>query len=432
MDREKALQQLGLDAQASDGEIQTAYKARGRSIKRRILAASHDTEKLKYTRHLARLRRCRDVALDRSVQAAPPPPPPPEPEPAPPPPPEPEPERLDRATTLQHLGVAPDAKPAQILAAYKRLSATMKEHIRSAPNRSLKNKYKADTEVLAGDSPVIELDAAGAQSAAQTASSIPPRAQPGAVGLHPGDTLASRYEIRQVIGAGSIGAVYRAYDRSRNHEIAIKALVPGLIHSEPIRERFLNEAQISVRLSHPNIVSVFDVATDGGLHFLTMELLQGRTLREELQRRGPLEVDEVRKIGATLSKALSYAHEFTIHRDVKPENIFVCEDGTLKLMDFGIARDIAVGTAEYMAPEQRVGARDLDHRADQYSLAVVLYELLAGHVPTGHAKSVREVCKGVSRGVSAVLDRALQADRDDRFPDMASFSKGLKKRLRFF
>src|SRR5262249_26760021 len=148
---------------------------------------------------------------------------------------------------------------------------------------------------------------------------------------------------------------------------------------------------------HPHIVRVHDLHQDAEHTFLTMELLRGRSLREEIQRRSQaaqrFTVEEVRRIAGQLCDALQHAHAKTVHRDVKPENVWLGEDGSVKLMDFGIARrrrpsqftstGLALGTAYYMAPEQLKGNKDVDHRADQFAAGVTLYELLTGDVPQG-------------------------------------------------
>ena len=275
-------------------------------------------------------------------------------------------------------------------------------------------------------------------------------APPGArVGIETGQVLAGRYEVRARLGAGGMGAVYRAFDRNRQEEIAIKVLLPGLLKNESARQRFQQEATLSSKLSHPHIVNVFDVQHDGEYHFLTMECLEGETLRQRMERMRAAgevwSVDEASEIVAPLVDALSYAHgKGAVHRDVKPENVFLAGDAaspTVKILDFGIARlmsttqltmtGAALGTAYYMAPEQlgqpgQVAA--VDGRSDQYSLGTVLYELLSGKLPTGRAKPLCELRRDVSRGFSDAIDRALESDPGDRFPDMQEFRAALNSR----
>lgn len=258
--------------------------------------------------------------------------------------------------------------------------------------------------------------------------------------LQPGHVLANRFEIKAQIGAGGMGAVYRAYDRNRGEDIAVKVMLPGLISSDTAKQRFINEAKISIKLSNQNIVNVYDVQIDGAYIFITMELLEGHTLRQAMddkkKQRLKWSEAEVVDVVCHLCEALTYAHRYTVHRDIKPENVWINHDGTIKLMDFGIARlmtgsqmtqaSTVLGTAYYMAPEQLIGAKHVDHRADQYSVGVMVYELLAERIPTGRFKPLTEVRDDVSQGISDVVDKALEGHPEDRYLDMAEFSQALQ------
>jgi serine/threonine protein kinase len=267
-----------------------------------------------------------------------------------------------------------------------------------------------------------------------------------ATALRPGQVLCQRYELQARIGVGGMGEVFKALDRVRGEEIAIKVLLPHLLQHPTALQRFAAEAKISIELAHPNIVNVFDLQREAGYGFLTMELLHGRSLRDWMAHRAetrtPFSVDEVLQLAQAVGSALDYAHRKTVHRDVKPENIWVCEgqsDGAqYKLMDFGIARLMsnsqmnqtrtAMGTAYYMAPEQLLPGVDVDGRADQFSLAVVLYELLAGEKPLGRAKSLNERDRRVPKGLSMAIDKALSPRPHERYPTMAAFLDALKTR----
>lgn len=262
-------------------------------------------------------------------------------------------------------------------------------------------------------------------------------AAPGeALQMNPGTVLADRYEVKERVGAGGMGAVFRAYDRTRQKDIAIKLMHPALLSNDKARERFLDEARISSEMSHPGIVNVYDVTNYEGFSFLTMELLEGSSLREFLQAhpRG-LDVDEAVRIGTAVGEALAYAHQYTVHRDVKPENIFMTEDGQLKLMDFGIARvqsttqrtktGAAMGTAYYMAPEQLKAAAHVDGRADMYSLAVMMYEMVTGELPQGRFDDPHVVNKAVSKNLSAAIVKGMEVSPEARFRDMGEFVKAL-------
>jgi TPR repeat protein len=258
--------------------------------------------------------------------------------------------------------------------------------------------------------------------------------------LQPGHVLANRFEIKAQIGAGGMGAVYRAHDRNRGEDIAVKVMLPGLISSDVAKQRFLNEAKIAIKLGHQHIVNTYDVQIDGAYIFITMELLEGTNLRqlmtEKKQQHQQWEEKEVLDIIRPLCEALTYAHRFTIHRDIKPENVWINRDGSIKLMDFGIARlmtdsqmtqtSAVLGTAYYMAPEQLVGAKGVDHRADQYSVGVMVYELLTERIPTGRFKQINEIRDDISQGLSDAVDQALAGHPEDRYENMAAFAEGLQ------
>lgn len=247
--------------------------------------------------------------------------------------------------------------------------------------------------------------------------------------LQVGHVLAGRFRVDEQIGAGGMGAVYRAHDALRDEDIALKVMLPGLLASEQAKQRFMNEAKIALRLRHPGIVSVHDVQADGAFLFLTMELLKGRTLRDAMEdkKRAGAEWTEAEVLGVIrpVCEALGYAHQYTVHRDVKPENVWLSEDGSIKLMDFGIARVLSgsqmtqtsavMGTAYYMAPEQLVGARDVDHRADQYAIGVMLYEMFTGRIPAGRIEPLSEARPDLSYALTLTADRALAGKVEERY-----------------
>src|SRR5262245_14753906 len=260
-------------------------------------------------------------------------------------------------------------------------------------------------------------------------------AMPGdtAVRMEPGAVLSSRLEIGALLGQGGMGNVYAARDRLKDEDVAIKVLRQDLLFSTAAKERFLAEAKVSCNLSHPNIVRVYDVGQSGSYYYFSMERLKGHNLRhriEAYEREGrQFSIDEVTDIARQLIDALRYAHRYIVHRDIKPENIWLADDGTVKLMDFGIARayssvhmtqtGMTLGTAYYMAPEQRVAAKDVDWRADQYSLGVVLYELLSGTLPTGAVKPLETERRDLPKRYARALMRAMAPKPDDRFPSLA-------------
>lgn len=214
------------------------------------------------------------------------------------------------------------------------------------------------------------------------------------------ETLAGRYELGEVLGRGGMGVVYRAQDRVLARVVAIKLLLEERADDPTFVARFEREARAAAALSHPNIVSVFDTGTDDGTRYIVMECVRGWSLGRLLHERGALPPRQAAEIGAQIANALSAAHQVGIvHRDVKPANVMVDETGTVKVLDFGIARAIAdssltrpaavLGSAPYMAPEIARGER-ADQRSDIYSLGCVLYELLTGRPPftAEHAAAV--------------------------------------------
>ena len=245
--------------------------------------------------------------------------------------------------------------------------------------------------------------------------------------------LSSRLEIGALLGQGGMGNVYAARDRLKDEDVAIKVLRQDLLFSTAAKERFLAEAKVSCNLSHPNIVRVYDVGLSGSYYYFSMERLKGHNLRHRIEayerEHRQFGIDEVTDIARQLIDALRYAHRYIVHRDIKPENIWLAEDGTVKLMDFGIARayssshmtqtGMTLGTAYYMAPEQRVAAKDVDWRADQYALGVVLYELLSGTLPTGAVKPLETERRDLPKRYARALMRAMSPKPDDRFPALA-------------
>ena len=256
-----------------------------------------------------------------------------------------------------------------------------------------------------------------------------------------GEVLAGRYEVRGRIGSGGMGEVFRAFDRTRREDVALKVMLPAFMQDEEAQERFRAEAHLTSKLSHPNIVRVYDVQEQDGKLFLSMELLRGTTVRALMEERRKLTVSQVLDIGIQLCNALAYAHRHTVHRDIKPENLWLEEDGNLKLMDFGIAKTVSatqftmtgmsMGTAYYMSPEQLKGESNIDARTDQFAVAVVLYEMLAGQVPIGRAKPLTQVRKDVPGGTSAAIDRALSPKKVDRFKNMVEFATAAPKQSQF-
>ncbi len=199
-----------------------------------------------------------------------------------------------------------------------------------------------------------------------------------------------RYEILEELGRGAMGIVYKARDPNIDRIVALKVLHPALSAHPELQQRFRREARSAGRLVHPNIVIVFDAAEDRGTSFLVMEYLDGPTLATVIEREGPLSVQRSVQIAIQICDALDYAHQQgVIHRDIKPSNVILLPGDQVKITDFGIAKLVEgpqltrtgiVGTFNYMSPEQAM-EEPVDHRADIYSLGIVLFEMLTGQVP---------------------------------------------------
>ncbi|MGE0545902.1 MAG: protein kinase [Kofleriaceae bacterium] len=249
--------------------------------------------------------------------------------------------------------------------------------------------------------------------------------------------LPSRFTPTKILGAGAMGYVVEARDGTLNRDVAVKVISSKRLHDATSRDRFLREARAVAALRHANIVTVFDLDPQG--KFLVMELVSGETLKQRLERMGALPVAEVRRIGASLLSALGAAHDAgIIHRDVKPANILLGSDDSVKLADFGVATTSdseltgtgeVIGTPAYMAPEQLRGL-DTDLRCDIYSAGVTLFEAATGtrlHRNPERAEDVQQkiVESILDAGIAAAISRAVSERPSDRFESAREFSTAL-------
>uniref|UniRef100_UPI0035662210 serine/threonine-protein kinase n=1 Tax=Zhongshania sp. TaxID=1971902 RepID=UPI0035662210 len=352
----------------------------------------------------------------------------------------------------QLFGIDEGASLDAIDQAYYSKRAELQKKQKSAPTPALAAKFatvlaKLDDHYAAlVQSPVMTnstTSATSASSLSQTKLDDLPGVAPSDINrlsFAAGHVLAGRYTIAELIGQGGMGAVYRAHDKNRDEDIAIKILLPSLTNNERALTRFMDEARISSKLSHPNIVNVYDVQNDGDLYFLTMELLEGQGVNQLLETREslqqPFSEKELLDIVGQLLPALSYAHEHTVHRDIKPENIWLTKDGHYKLMDFGIAQlqstsrrtqtGTAMGTAYYMAPEQIKGSKHLDARADLYAVGILLYTLATGDVPAGLIKPLQKKRPDLNHGFCQAVMQCLEPQPDERPADAVQLLTALQ------
>jgi serine/threonine protein kinase len=260
-----------------------------------------------------------------------------------------------------------------------------------------------------------------------------------------------RYQILERVGRGGMGVLYRGFDPVLDREVAVKVMLADFSEdTEQMRPRFYREAKSAAKLQHRNIVTVFEFAEENNQPHIVMEFLRGSPLSSRMEEHPPLTLDDKLDIVTQLCSGLGYAHkEGIVHRDVKPANVFVLLDGTVKLLDFGIAKlatstltrqgDV-VGSAPYMSPEQIAGAQDLDGRSDVWSTGVLLYELLCGRKPFDgeglttviagilreQPKPVDQFCPGLPKQLIDCVSKALEKDRDRRYQTAEELGRELQ------
>ncbi|MFN0079496.1 MAG: serine/threonine-protein kinase [Prosthecobacter sp.] len=255
------------------------------------------------------------------------------------------------------------------------------------------------------------------------------------------DALIPGYTFLEFIDCGGMGAVYKALQKSLNRTVAVKLLPQVHRNKESFAERFKREAHALAQLNHPHIIAVHDFGeTQEGQMYYAMEFVAGMDL-QQLLKRAPPGPKQIFKIVTQVCEALQFAHERGIvHRDIKPANILIDERGNVKVADFGLVKIVGpeadgytatgatLGTPDYIAPEALDQSSKIDHRADIYSLGVMIYELLTGHVPKG-AWEPPSTCSGSDKRMDAVVNRAMQNDPDKRYQQVSEMTQVLEKLL---
>lgn len=254
-----------------------------------------------------------------------------------------------------------------------------------------------------------------------------------------GKRLDGRYEVQEIIGVGGMSVVYKAYDNVDDRIVAIKILKDEFLNNEEFKRRFKNESKAIALLSHENIVRVYDVNFGEKLQYIVMEYIDGITLKEYINKQNSITWNDAVYFMTQILRAVQHAHyKGIVHRDIKPQNIILLPNGTLKVTDFGIARfsrsetktltEQAIGSVHYIAPEQAKGEQT-DERADIYSMGVVLYEMLAGKVPfdsenavsvalmqvQANAEKLTQINPNIPKGLEQICVHAMQKNPDDRY-----------------
>ena len=268
-----------------------------------------------------------------------------------------------------------------------------------------------------------------------------------------GTVLSGRYRIEAKLGSGGMSTVYLARDETLDRPVAVKVMHREISEQPDQLERFNQEARSVAKVSHPNVVTVIDAGEDAGRPYIVLEYVEGETLKQRIQREGPLDPREATAHAIEIGRGLAVAHaRRLVHRDIKPQNVLIEPGGRAKLTDFGISRQLeqdgmtatgrVVGTTDYVSPEQAL-CRSVDPRSDIYSLGVVLFEMLTGDVPfeaesqvgvamkhvTENLPDVQELRPEVSAALALTIDRATAKDPDDRYPHIGAMIEDLEAAL---
>jgi len=250
-----------------------------------------------------------------------------------------------------------------------------------------------------------------------------------------GDLIADRYKVRRVLGRGGMGVVYLVVDMESQEQRALKTILPQYTNNTAAVRRFSREVDTIRRLRHPAIVRVYDSERVGSLLYYTMDYVEGKSLNRWIEERKRLGIGSTVRILALLADALEHAHEHTIHRDISPENVMVVSDGSVRLLDFGLAKLVdnegaftmvgaSLGKLQYKAPEQGLNATAVDERADLYSLGVMFYVMLSGKFPKRNVK-LTDLVPELPEDCDDFVAKATARSPEDRYATAREFREGL-------
>ncbi|MBI4556223.1 MAG: serine/threonine protein kinase [Candidatus Hydrogenedentes bacterium] len=253
----------------------------------------------------------------------------------------------------------------------------------------------------------------------------------------PGELIADRYQVQRMLGRGGMGVVYLVVDTLTQQRLALKTLLPQYITHEYAVKRFMREVNVVRQLNHPCIVKIHEAQQAGSLLYYTMDYVEGKSLHSLIRHRGRLGLGSTVRILSLLCHALEHAHQHTIHRDLSPDNVMVLADGSIKLLDFGLAKltndesgltrvGISLGKLNYMAPEQRANAKEVDHRADIYSLGVMFFQMLSGQLPKINQR-LTDLVPNLPTECDQLVEKAMAAAPDARFADAQELRLALAK-----
>lgn len=258
-----------------------------------------------------------------------------------------------------------------------------------------------------------------------------------------GDVIADRYTIKSLIGRGGMGIVYEVIDEETSQRLALKTIIPEYLADKQVLRRFVREVNAVRKLDHPCVVKIFDARHIDNLLFYTMEYVEGETLRDMMIKRGRFGLGSTVRVLSLLCYALEHAHKVTIHRDLSPENVMVTKAGNIKLLDFGLAKlndadgaltrvGVSLGKLHYGAPEQRADAKNVDHRADLFSLGVMFFEMLAGELPEIARAPITAMVPGLPSECDAFVNKATAKNREDRFGSARELRMALAEIYRIY